>query len=97
VDKVRSELEDVGLIFGACGPRVRVIVACQGNAIYWCALGDTQSLAKILDERFYGRYGLPHKFKMGVTGCPNSCTKPQEHDLGLMAVIEPALDEEGVE
>jgi dissimilatory sulfite reductase (desulfoviridin) alpha/beta subunit len=54
-------------------------------------------LAKILDERFYGRYGLPHKFKMGVTGCPNSCTKPQEHDLGLMAVIEPALDEEGVE
>lgn len=89
IDKVTEELSTVGLILGACGPRIRVIVTCQGQKICSHALGDTLALTKALDERFYGRYGVPHKFKMGVTGCPNACAKPQEHDLGFLAVVEP--------
>ncbi|MEW6007461.1 MAG: 4Fe-4S binding protein [bacterium] len=67
------------------------MVACQGIEICPYALGDTQSLAKTLDAQFYGRYGLPHKFKMGISGCPNACAKHNENDLGFMAVVEPKL------
>ncbi len=93
VQKVTDELKEVGLILGACGARVRVVVACQGTDICPQALGDTQSLLKVLDERFYGRYGVPHKFKMGISGCPNACAKHNENDLGFMAVIEPKLED----
>lgn len=91
VEKVQEELKEAGLLLGACGSRVRVVVACQGTDICPMALGDTQSLLKILDERFYGRYGIPHKFKMGISGCPNACAKHNENDLGFMAVVEPIL------
>jgi dissimilatory sulfite reductase (desulfoviridin) alpha/beta subunit len=30
------------------------------------------------------RKGLPHKFKIGIAGCMNGCTKPQENDLGIL-------------
>jgi len=95
VEKVQEELKKAGLILGACGSRVRVVVACQGTDICPNALGDTQNLLKILDERFYGRYGVPHKFKMGISGCPNACAKHNENDLGFMAVVEPKLKDKG--
>ena len=91
IEKVQEELKGVGLMLGACGPRIRVVVACQGTDICPQGLGDTQSLLKILDERFYGRYGVPHKFKMGISGCPNACAKHNENDLGFMAVVESIL------
>ncbi len=34
------------------------------------------------------------KTKIAVSGCPNSCAKPQENDIGLMGAIEPVLCEE---
>jgi dissimilatory sulfite reductase (desulfoviridin) alpha/beta subunit len=91
IERVEKELKQAGLELGACGPRVRVIVTCQGTDICTDAVGDTQSLARALEEGFYGRYGIPHKFKIGVTGCPNDCAKAQEHDLGFLAVVEPEL------
>jgi len=91
VEKVTIGLEKVGLVLGACGSRVRVVVACQGTDICPHALDDTQLLVRTLDERFYGRFGVPHKFKMGVSGCPNACAKHNENDLGFMAVVEPVL------
>ncbi len=91
IENVRQELQDVGLLLGACGARVRVVVGCQGTDICPYALGDTQRLIRVLDERFYGRYGVPHKFKMGISGCPNACAKHNENDLGFMAVVEPIL------
>ena len=93
IEKVTEELKGVDLILGACGARIRVVVACQGTDICPQALGDTQSLLKALDERFYGRYGVPHKFKMGISGCPNACAKHNENDLGFMAVVEPKLED----
>lgn len=91
IEKVRAELKEAGMILGACGARVRVVVACQGTDICPQALGDTQGLLKILDVQFYGRYGVPHKFKMGISGCPNACAKHNENDLGFMAIVEPKL------
>lgn len=90
VERVQEGLKDVDLVLGACGARFRVVVACQGTDICPSALGDTQGLLKILDDRFYGRY-LPHKFKIGISGCPNACAKHNENDLGFMAIVEPML------
>jgi dissimilatory sulfite reductase (desulfoviridin) alpha/beta subunit len=93
IDIVSKELKEVGLTLGACGPRVRVIVACQGNQICQHALGNSIALAEKLDAEYYGQGDLPHKFKMAVTGCPNACAKPHENDLGFVAVAEPELAE----
>ncbi len=74
-----------GLLFGGTGPKVRPVTACKGTT---CVFGcyDTQALAKTIHETFYLGYGnvkLPHKFKIGVGGCPNSCIKPSLNDFGI--------------
>jgi len=43
-------------------------------------------LAKTIHEKFYigmRDVKLPHKFKIGVGGCPNSCMKPSLNDVGV--------------
>lgn len=87
--KVKEELAEGGVKTGVCGPRVRTVTACQGSEICPSGCIDTYTLAKELDERYFGRE-LPHKFKFGVTGCQNNCLKAEENDVGIkggMAVI----------
>lgn len=74
-----------GLQFGGTGAKVRPITACKGTT---CVYGniDTRVMAKILFDRFYigmRDVKLPHKFKIGVGGCPNSCMKPSLNDVGI--------------
>lgn len=83
-----------GLYTGGTGGRVRPIVACKGTV---CVHGliDTQELARELHEKFYkGWYDvkLPHKFKIGIGGCPNNCIKPGLNDLGIMGQVVPEYD-----
>src|SRR6266511_2154631 len=80
VDVVKKELAQAGLQPRACGPRVRTITACQGSAICPSGLIDTTALAKEFDQKYGGRE-LPHKFKLGITGCGNNCLKAEENDL----------------
>ncbi len=93
VENIRADLRAEGLEFGACGPRVRTITACQGRS---CSHGliDSQALAAKIDERVFGRSGLPHKFKIGITGCPNACIKPRENDLGIMGIVRKKFSED---
>jgi len=93
IDAVKKELSEVGLQPGACGPRVRTITACQGENICPSGLIDTTSLAKELDDRYFARE-LPHKFKLGVTGCSNNCLKAEENDLGIKGGLKPAWQEQ---
>ena len=83
VEKVKKEIGKAGLQMGACGQRVRTVTACQGKE---CSHGliDCFLLAKDIDKEYFGIGGHPHKFKIGITGCPNGCIKPQENDLGIM-------------
>lgn len=92
-DEVKAILAGVGLDPGACGARVRVPVCCPGATICKRGLNDTKSLAKAIDAKIYGRPDLPHKFKIGVTGCSASCAKPQENDVGFMGAVRPVFDE----
>ena len=82
VETVRAELAKGGVNPGVCGPRVRTVTACQGSEICPSGCIDTYSLAKKLDEHYFGRE-LPHKFKFGVTGCQNNCLKAEENDVGV--------------
>ena len=85
-----------GLSFGGTGAKVRPITACKGTT---CVYGnfDTQALAKEIHEKYYlGWSGvkLPHKFKIGVGGCPNSCIKPSLNDFGVEGRRAPIFDPE---
>lgn len=86
-EEVKKELAKVELEMGACGQRVRTITACQGKE---CSHGliDCFALAKEIDKKYFGIGGHPHKFKIGITGCPNGCIKPQENDLGVMGRLK---------
>lgn len=97
IEDAEAFLADHGLSFGGTGAKIRPIVACKGTT---CVYGniDTRAIAEALHERFYlGMRGvsLPHKFKIGVGGCPNSCMKPSLNDVGVEGhryiAFDPAL------
>ena len=85
IPEAESFMKKRGLSFGGTGAKVRPITACKGTT---CVFGniDTQGLAQIIHEKFYigmRSVKLPHKFKIGVGGCPNSCMKPSLNDVGI--------------
>ena len=82
IEQVKAELAKDGLAPAVCGAGVRTITACQGAEICNSGCIDTYALAKELNERYFGRQ-IPHKFKIGVTGCRNNCLKTEENDLGI--------------
>lgn len=91
LDRLKKDLKKVGILTGACGPRLRNIVACPGSSVCRFGFSNTQELAQKFDKKFFGR-DVPKKFKIGLTGCLNSCAKPQENDIGFLAVGEPECD-----
>lgn len=91
LDALIKELKKLDIFRGACGPRSRNIVACPGSSVCRFGFSDTQALAAKLDKEFFGK-DVPKKFKIGLAGCMNSCSKPQENDIGFMAQGEPQLE-----
>ncbi|GAB6154317.1 4Fe-4S binding protein [Desulfosporosinus burensis] len=91
IDTIKNELLKAGLELGSSGPRVRAVTACLGSAICPSGLIDTTALANELDKRYFAK-DLPHKFKMGVTGCRNNCLKAEENDLGVKGGIQPCWE-----
>ncbi len=92
IEAVKRELAEAGLEPGAGGARVRTVTACQGSAICSSGLIDTTALAKEFDQKYYARE-LPHKFKLGITGCRNNCLKAEENDLGVKGAMKPEWTE----
>lgn len=88
IEEAAEELKAGGLVLGTCGPRTRGIVACPGNSTCTSGLVDTKGFAAELDALLFRREA-PHKFKVGVSGCPNNCSKPIENDAGLMGGVLP--------
>jgi dissimilatory sulfite reductase (desulfoviridin) alpha/beta subunit len=91
IEEIKGELATVGLAPGACGPRVRTVTACQGASICPSGLIETSELAEEVDARYFGRE-LPHKFKIGVTGCKNNCLKAEENDIGIKGGMLPSWE-----
>lgn len=79
IQAFRDEIASLSLATGGTGPKVRPIVACKGSTCIY-GLVDTQSLAQRIHTEFYEGWhevSFPHKFKIAVGGCPNSCIKPE--------------------
>lgn len=96
IEEVKSHLAKDGLRSGGTGSRVRPIVPCKGTV---CTFGllDTQKLGTELHDEFFNKYydvKLPHKFKIGIGGCPNNCIKPSLNDFGVMGQYVPEYDED---
>lgn len=96
IDEAIAFVEQAGLHFGGTGAKIRPVTACKGTT---CVYGnfDTQALAKEIYERYYCGWAdvkLPHKFKIAVGGCPNSCMKPSLNDFGIEGHRVPVYDEE---
>ena len=94
IEQVREFLIQEKLEPASTGPKVRTITACQGNAVCQSGLINTSQLAKEFDERYGGR-PVPHKFKIGITGCRNNCLKAEENDIGVKGAMEPTWNGEG--
>lgn len=91
-----DRLEDVfraidasGLLLAVRGPRVLTAISCPGATLCKQGISDTRALAARLDALMVGRE-QPGKTKIALSGCPNSCAKPQINDIGLHGVIVPA-------
>ncbi len=95
IEEAVKYAESHGLDFGGTGNKVRPVTACKGTT---CVYGnfDTQSMAQKIHSEFYkGWKGiqLPHKFKIAVGGCPNSCIKPSLNDFGVEGKKVPVYNE----
>ena len=96
IEAFTAFLAQFGLEPGGTGPRVRPVVSCKGTS---CVFGliDTYGLAEKIHHLYYkGYHGvkLPHKFKIGVGGCPNNCVKPDLNDVGIIGQWVPVLNKE---
>ena len=96
IQDFRDYVAKEGLVTGGTGSKVRPIVSCKGSTCQY-GLIDTFSLSEEIHERFFKGYSdvkLPHKFKIGVGGCPNSCIKPDLNDLGITGQKTPDFNED---
>lgn len=69
----------------AIGLCVRSIKFCPGTTFCKRGQQDAVGLGLKLDERYHG-LNLPNKFKMGVSGCANSCGENHFRDVGVMGM-----------
>lgn len=89
-----ADLAVRGIQIAALGAVVRAVTACPGML---CRNGviDAQGLAQRIDEAFRDFQGAHAKIKIAVAGCPNGCTKPAEHDLGICGTASVTVHAEG--
>jgi anaerobic sulfite reductase subunit C len=94
IGRLQQELAEVGQEIASCGARVRVPTACGGCEYNPSGLTDTQRMAQEATERFFGKWSLPHKFKVTFAGCPNDCVRSSSADLGFQGAVRPEWDGE---
>jgi NAD(P)H-nitrite reductase large subunit len=73
-----------GAAVGLC---VRSIKICPGTTFCKQGKQDAVGLGLKLDEKYHGM-SMPSKFKMAVSGCPNSCSEPAIKDIGVMGTAK---------
>ena len=87
IDDVTADLAKGGCRPGVCGPRVRTVTACQGNAV--CPSGNINSydIAVKLNERYFGRE-LPHKFKFWCDGMSEQLPQKRRKCVGIKGAAQ---------
>jgi NAD(P)H-nitrite reductase large subunit len=76
--------KDLGMKPGAAiGLCVRSVKICPGTTFCKRGQQDSVGVGLQLDQIYHGME-LPSKFKIGVSGCANSCAEPAVKDIGLI-------------
>lgn len=81
-----GDLSSAGFVSGhAYGKALRTVKTCVGSE--WCRFGtqDSTAMGIQLEKMSWGAW-MPHKFKMGVSGCPRNCAEATIKDFGVVAV-----------
>ncbi len=81
-----GDLAAAGFVSGhAYGKALRTVKTCVGSQ--WCRFGtqDSTAMGIQLEKMSWGAW-MPHKFKMGVSGCPRNCAEATIKDFGVVAV-----------
>lgn len=75
---------DLGMPSGQAYTKgVRMVKTCVGST--FCRFGTQDSIATGIElERRFENLFTPHKFKMGVVGCPRNCAEATVKDLGFI-------------
>ena len=90
VGVAESDIEDAwrdldippGYAIGLC---VRSVKFCPGTTFCKRGKQDSVTLGMELDRKYHGMT-LPSKFKIGVSGCTNSCAESWIKDLGFIGM-----------
>jgi nitrite reductase (NADH) large subunit len=69
----------------AYGKVFRSVKTCVGKQFCRYGTQDTMGLGIKIEERFE-YIDTPHKFKVGVSGCPRSCVESAVKDFGIISV-----------
>ena len=88
---LKESLAPSGVGVGVAGPTVRTVTACQGCHVCPRGVIDSPELAEAVDRELYGK-PVPHKFKVGISGCVNNCMKAEENDVGIKGWIDPCWE-----
>jgi nitrite reductase (NADH) large subunit len=83
---VWTDLGRAGMVSGhAYAKGLRTVKTCVGSE--WCRFGtqDSTGLGIQLERMTWGAW-TPHKFKMGVSGCPRNCAEATIKDFGVVCV-----------
>jgi NAD(P)H-nitrite reductase large subunit len=83
-EDIDAAWEDLGMKPGAAiGLCIRSVKICPGTTFCKRGKQDSVSVGLKLDEIYHGM-PMPSKFKIGVSGCANSCAESLVKDIGLI-------------
>lgn len=89
IETVQQIVKDAGILTGTSGPRLRTTTTCPGTN--WCGRGlvDPFDIAEKIEEAgLVCALDLPHKFKISVSGCINSCVRVESSEFGIHGAVD---------
>ncbi|WP_423793215.1 Coenzyme F420 hydrogenase/dehydrogenase, beta subunit C-terminal domain [Methanocaldococcus indicus] len=95
IDDIIKELKELNITTGSEGPLVRAVLACPGYLNCGNGLIETKKIAEIIEEKFK-EYPSENKFKISISGCPSMCVRANIHDIGIVGVKIPKVNDKCV-
>jgi anaerobic sulfite reductase subunit C len=83
---ITTDLAKNGTPLGSERDEIVNIIACPGSERCIFANIDTQTLAKRIDAKLFGKE-MPTKVRIALSGCPNACTSPMLNEIGIIGRI----------
>ncbi|SMN14024.1 Nitrite reductase [NAD(P)H] large subunit [Bathymodiolus heckerae thiotrophic gill symbiont] len=79
-----DEISEAGMESGyAYGKATRTCKSCVGTEHCMMGTQDSMGLSVKMEDAVWSHF-MPHKFKMGVSGCPRNCAEATIKDFGVI-------------